>query len=51
MKTNTTPPKHPAEYLTYEEYVNSRVQPTGLQLQVIPKTLYNALRDKKQKEE
>jgi len=51
MKTNTTPPKRPVEYSTYEAYVKSRIQPTGLQLQVIPETLYNALRDKKQKEE
>lgn len=51
MKTNRTPPKRPVEYSTYEEYVKSRLQPTGLQLQVIPKSLYNALREKKKEEE
>jgi len=50
MKTNRTPPKKPVDYPTYKEYVESRIQPTGLQLQVIPESLYNALRDKAEKE-
>ena len=51
MKTNRTPPKKPVDYPTYKEYVESRIQPTGLQLQVIPESLYNALRDKAEKEQ
>lgn len=50
MKTNRTPPKKPAEYSTYKAYVESRIQPTGLQLQVIPESLYNALREKAENE-
>jgi hypothetical protein len=50
MKTNRTPPRKPAEYSTYEEYVESRIQPTGLQLKVIPESLYNALREKAERE-
>ena len=51
MKTNHTPPRKPAEYYTYKAYVESRIQPTGLQLQVIPESLYNALREKAEKEQ
>ena len=44
MKTNRTQPKHASEYSTYAQYVESRLQPTGLQLAVIPEALYDALR-------
>lgn len=40
-----TAPKRAIDYSTYEEYVKSRLQPTGLQLQVIPESLYNALKE------
>lgn len=48
MKAPYNAPKHSkraVDYPTYEEYVKSRLQPTGLQLQVIPKSLYNALKE------
>ena len=48
MKAPHNAPKHSkraVDYPTYEEYVKSRLQPTGLQLQVIPKSLYNALKE------
>mgnify|MGYP003680993513 CR=1 len=45
MITNRTPPKRAHCYSTYEEYVESRVQATGLQLAVISEVLYDALRD------
>ena len=40
-----TPPIRAINYPTYEEYVKSRLQPTGMQLQVIPKSLYDALKE------
>ena len=51
MKTDRTQRRKPIDYPTYKEYVQSRLQPTGLQLQVIPESLYNALREKAEKEQ
>ena len=45
INTMGTPPIRAINYPTYEEYVKSRLQPTGMQLQVIPKSLYDALKE------
>ena len=50
MKTDRAQRRKPIDYPTYKEYVESRLQPTGLQLKVIPESLYNALREKAEKE-